>query len=509
MLEKIFPFLIGVNDLTNTHYPLRIFVRRVILENHTLPSFNPLIFGGRQILGDSLSDIFYPFFYLHVFLPFSWATLINLVIHLSISFLGIYLIARHISHARKSVAFVSGMIYVFMPKLFYHVTAGHLGMIEALAWLPLIFYFVLKVSAASYRYRVRDLFLFSLFCGLSALANYFIFYYIAIFIFMFWILEMLAKHNQEVLWKSTKFFFLTALIFLLIAGVQIVPAIMQLPHTLRESMRVKDILPFWSWRYLFQSIFFPFRALQNYEQEAFLYSGIIFYTACFWGIWKSRMKNKPVCMIMLFLMFNLVINLKSPIFFLLQQIIPGGYSLRVTSRFWFFIQMMFILFFAKAIDTFPKKMFYAIAGLILLEFLSIDAVRLHAPNPFGNQQDGKIYPYLKKKYHGKKVYTTAAFLSQFYTAGYGIELVAGESPWQNAAYIKKLKAAGGYPWFNEYAVIYPPWQAAERKSQPNGKLLAEINGAVVLSTYALTDKCFKYVTKIDKIKVYENSCLKY
>ncbi len=506
MLERIFPFLTGVNDLTNTHYPYRILVQREFMENHRWPFFNPLIFGGRSLLGDSLSDIFYPLFYLHVFLPFSLATIINLIIHFMISYVGVYLIALNILKVKKSTAIISGMIYILMPKIFYHITAGHLGMIESLAWLPLIFYFLLKVSAASYVFKKRDVFFFAAFCGMSALANYFIFYHIAVFLFLFWILEILIKRRLSTLIASIKFFCLTVIIFLLIAGVQIIPAILQLPHLIRESMSVKDILPLWSWRYLFQSIFFPFMNLRKFDQEAFLYAGILFYIVSFWGIWKARIKNKIIYLILLFLLINIVVNLKSPLFFLLQQMIPGGFSWRVTSRFWFFVQLILVIFFAKASDTFPKIFFWFICSLILIEYASIAVVRLTAPNPFGVQRDTQIYSFMQKKYHGKKVYTTSALLSQYYTALYGIELLAGESPWQDEAYVKKLKKAGGYAWFNEYTVIYPPIKATERKSPPVAELLCNLKGEVILSYYPLTDKKFKYTGEIDKIKVYENHC---
>lgn len=499
-------FLNGINDLTNTHYLYRILVRRELLENHTLLLINPLIFGGRPLSGDSLSDIFYPPFYLHVFLPFSLATIINLIVHFVISYFGVYLIARHILKAKKNVAVVSGIIYVFFPKIFYHITAGHLGMIESLSWLPLIFYFVLKASRDNYHTSRRDIFLFSVCCGLSALANYFIFYYVAVFLFLFWVLEMLLTRSRQTLFLSVKFFFFSTVLFFLIAGIQIIPAILQFPNLVREGIAAKDLIPFWSWRYLLQSIFSPFRTLQKYEQEAFIYAGITFYLVSFWGMWKLRVKNKGVYLGLLFLLFNIVMNLKSPLFFLLQRVIPGGFSWRVTTRFWFFIQLILTMFFVKTMDLLPKKIFYIIAGLILLEFIIIDAIRLMAPNPFGNQKDAKIYSYLKTNYFGRKVYTTSALLSQYYTARYGIELVAGESPWQNRDYIKKLKAAGGYAWFNEYAVIYPPWQAVEKQAQPVSELLCDLKGEVVLSVYPLADKNFKYVKEIDKIKVYENKC---
>lgn len=519
-------FLNGINDLINTHYPYYILLKREILENHHFPLFNPLWFGGQTLLGDPQNGIFYPFTYLYLFLNFSFATILILIIHALIALLGTYLIFRKIYHANKAVAFLCGFMFVLMPKWIYHMTAGHLSMIESLAWFPLILYFVLKTTQKNYKFSFYDVTIFSFVCTLSIFANYFFFYQMAIFIGLYyvtWFLLGIRKRDLVKIINSIKFIAVSAIFIFLLTAMQTIPGIITSVNLTRVNINQNEILPIWSWKYFLQSIFWPWVSLRTYDQEAFLYSGLLFYILAGWGILKTSFKGKRTFLILILVLFLIVLNIKTPFYGLLVRVIPGMFSLRVTSRFWFFIYYLLLIFMFQftrlpiacsdsnggQVESLKQRGGKIVLILVLMtigEYVAVDAVRLLAPNRFGDLKKGKIYEFLAKKYAGKKVYTTSAFLSQYYSAKYNIQLVAGENPWQDRRYIERLKKAGGYPWFNDYAVIYPPWQAAARQAQPVAKLLCDLKGEVVLSSYELKDRNFKYAATIDKIKVYENRC---
>lgn len=505
-------FLSAVNDLTNTHYPYYILLKREILEHHRFPLFNPLIFGGYNLLGDPQSGIFYPFTYLYLFLSFNLATIFILLSHLTILFVGTYIIFRKIFKAEKLFAIPIGLFFVFLPKWSYHIVAGHLSMVESLSWFPIIFYYLLKITREEYSFSKKDLILFSIACCLSIFANYFFFYQIALFVGVYLILWFLSKLKNKTAFEVKpviKFILLSSVIVLLITGIQVIPGLAAIKNLTHINLSSKDTLPFWSYSYLFQGIFFPYKNLINFNQEAFLYSGILLYILAFWGIIKSkfRQKNIFICLIVLFSIF--IINYKFPLYGAFIRLIPGAETLRVTTRFWFFIDFLLLIFLYQGIRLLSKKIIFAILGIILFEYLFIDIVKLNSTNIYGDQKETKIYKYLASNYKYQKIYTTGAFLSQYFTASYDVHLAGGENPWQKATYINKLKKAGGYSWFNEYAVIYPPWQAGSAKSQPNAILLQELGVSIVLSPYPLRDRNFQYITEIDKIKVYENSGFKH
>lgn len=511
-------FLSAVNDLTNTHYPYYFLLKREILENHRFPLFNPLFFGGMNLLGDPQNGIFYPFTYLYLFLNFSFVTLIIIFAHACVAFFGTYYVFRKIFKAEKLISVFLGLLFVFLPKWIYHVTAGHLSMIESLAWFPAIFYFILKITKERYKLQKEDVVLFCVFCCLSIFANYFFFYQIALFLgayLVLWSLSKIINKSAGEVKPVIKFLSISSVVIFVVTAPQIVPGLIAMKNLTHINLSISSTLPLWSWKYLFQGIFFPYGNLVNFNQEAFMYSGILLYVLTLIGIFVGGdrtvschyiEKNKKIFVAALLFFTVFIINYKFPLYNTFIKFIPGASTLRVTTRFWFFIDFILLIFMYQCVNMLihNKKIIVLIVGAILAEYLFIGIVKLNSPNVLGDQKETVIYKYLASNYKNKKIYTTSAFLSQYFTAKYDIHLASGENPWQDASYINKLKKAGGYPWWSEYAVIYPPWQAEERRSQPSSKLLKELGVEVVLSSYPLTDKNFHYVRTIDKIKVYRN-----
>lgn len=510
----MFQFLKGINDLTNTHYPYYILLKRELLENHRFPIINPMIFGGYNLLGDPQNGIIYPFTYLYLFLNLNLATIFLFLSHFALLFAGTFLIFRKIFKAERLIAIFMSLLFVFLPKWSYHITAGHLSMIESMSWFPIIFYYILKITKEGYKLSRKDLILFSAACCLSIFANYFFFYQIALFVGVYlilWLVTKIKNRKSDQIITVVRFIFLSSVISLLVTGVQVISGLTAMKNLTHINLSLRDTIPFWSWKYLFQGIFSPYKNLVNFNQETFLYSGILFYIFVFWGIIKSKFSQKNIFLWLILFFLIFIVNYKFPFYGIFIRIIPGTETLRVTTRFWFFICFLLLIFLYQCFNASVqnKKIIYIVVFIILCEYLLIDGIKFTSTNIYGDQKEGKIHKYLAKNYKNKKIYTTGAFLSQYFTASYNIRLVAGENPWQNKSYIEKLKKAGGFPWFNEYAVIYPPWVAEKTKAQPNAKLLCEMNGEVVLSKYDLKDSAFKYVSTVDKIKIYENPCPKH
>jgi hypothetical protein len=519
MLENIFPFLKSINDLTNTHYPYYILLKREILENHRFPIFNPLIFGGMNLLGDPQSGIFYPFTYLYLFLNFNFATILILLSHFCILFIGTYLIFRKILNSPKIIGIVMGLLFMLLPKWSYHVVAGHLSLIESLTWFPIIFYFILKITRKDYILSKKDLILFIIFCCLSIFANYFFFYQISLFVgvyLLLWLFSKIKNKKYSQIKPALKFVVASWIIIFFVTSIQIVPGLTKMQNLTHADLGKIGTIPFWSWKYLFQGLFFPYGNLVKFDQEAFMYSGVLFYILAVVGIFFGSdrpvachytNKNKKIFIVLIIFFLIFIVNYKFPFYETFINFIPGASTLRVTTRFWFFIDFILLIFMYQCVNALihSKKTIFLIVGAILAEYIFIGVVKLNSPSTFGDQKETAIYKYLASNYQNQKIYTTSAFLSQFFTAKYDIHLAAGENPWQDRGYINLLKKAGGYSWFNDYAVIYPPWAAAKAKAQPDSKLLGELNVRVVLSSYSLRDKSFKYIREVDTIKVYENN----
>lgn len=497
-----------IHDLTNTHYPYYVLLAREILKYHRFPKFNPFIFGGQPLWGDPQNGIFYPFSYFYLFLNFDLATMVILITHALIAAGGTFLVFNHFFKLNRRVAIALSFFWVFYPKWFYHLAAGHLSLIECFAWFPIIFYYILLTIKPNFQFKPMKLFALISVSSMAIFANYFFFYQMVVFFSAFYFFWLIVTKANKVffLFRIIKFLILGSLGIFAVTAIQIIPGLIALPRLTRYSLSAVNVLPFWGWKYFLISLVFPFYNLASYNQEAFLYGGILFFGLAIFSAVRTKEKIKQVLLPLAVFCLLITLNFKTPFFGLLIKILPGGFSLRVTSRFFFFVYYILLIFLGFWLKNKKKEVVIAIFILIIAEYLFLDLYKLtHLSEDKINFQS-KIYTFLKKNYPAKKIYATGYFLSEYELAKYNIIQLGGENPWQFAEYIEKLKQAGNYSWFQDYAVIYPPYVAEEKQTQPDPQRLCSLGGEIILSKYPLTNSKFTIKAEIDKIKIYENSC---
>ena len=108
------------------------------LAKGNLALWNPHIFSGAPFFGNTQSALLYPPNWLFLALPLPQAT--NWSIALNAWLLGafMYLWAWR-RGLQPFAAFVCGALLMFCAPYFLHVPAGHLNILSALAWIPLLF----------------------------------------------------------------------------------------------------------------------------------------------------------------------------------------------------------------------------------------------------------------------------------------------------------------------------------------------------------------------------------
>ena len=108
------------------------------LAKGNLALWNPHIFSGAPFFGNTQSALLYPPNWLFLALPLPLAT--NWSIALNAWLLGAFMYFwgwRRGLH--PFAAFVGGALLMFCAPYFLHVPAGHLNILSALAWIPLLF----------------------------------------------------------------------------------------------------------------------------------------------------------------------------------------------------------------------------------------------------------------------------------------------------------------------------------------------------------------------------------
>ena len=123
------------SDMAISHLPNAEFIKHSILVDHQVPLWNPLIMSGYPFAGDPLSGLWYPpgWFALLFSLPFG----INLItaLHIGAGAIGFFKFLKKLS-VRREIAFIFGLCFALLPKIYAHYGAGHITYLYAVCLTP-------------------------------------------------------------------------------------------------------------------------------------------------------------------------------------------------------------------------------------------------------------------------------------------------------------------------------------------------------------------------------------
>lgn len=123
------------SDLTITHYPNAIYLRRVLAEQARLPLWSPNIFSGMPFAANPLAGVWYPPGWLALLLPLPFGFNLLVALHLLWGGLGMVGLLRLEGLSRPAALF-GALAFQFLPKFFAHYGAGHLTLLYAVPWTP-------------------------------------------------------------------------------------------------------------------------------------------------------------------------------------------------------------------------------------------------------------------------------------------------------------------------------------------------------------------------------------
>lgn len=127
----------GPYDVPNYFAPIRAFGFGELLRGN-LALWNPHLFSGTPYLGGFQAALLYPPNLVYLALPLSKALTVDIALHVLL--LGLFMFAwtRNRGLDDRAAFFAAGVL-MFSGAFFLRVLAGHLTMLAALAWTPLIF----------------------------------------------------------------------------------------------------------------------------------------------------------------------------------------------------------------------------------------------------------------------------------------------------------------------------------------------------------------------------------
>ena len=126
----------GQNDLASQFIHWRAFAADQLRHGH-MPLWNPHVFCGTPFLGWAQAGVLYPPNWLDVVLPLPLSINLGIVLHVFLAGLFTYLWGlRRGLHPVAAVT--AGALFMFSGAYVLHVYAGHLSLLYAIAWMPLV-----------------------------------------------------------------------------------------------------------------------------------------------------------------------------------------------------------------------------------------------------------------------------------------------------------------------------------------------------------------------------------
>jgi hypothetical protein len=123
------------SDISISHYPNTLFLRRSLLETGTVPLWSPAILSGYPFAADPLSGLWYPPGWVVMLFPLPLGFNLLAALHLLWGGLGVFYFLRENGLSQKSALF-GALAYESAPKIFAHYGAGHLTLVYAISWTP-------------------------------------------------------------------------------------------------------------------------------------------------------------------------------------------------------------------------------------------------------------------------------------------------------------------------------------------------------------------------------------
>ena len=225
-----------------------IFHRSLLVEHFKetgeIPQWNPYAYGGMPYVDAFHGDIFYPLSVLKFFLPLYFYLGFNLVLHIFLAGVFMYLAARQFK-LKKTASLFSAACYMFAPYLVSMVAPGHDGKIYTATLFPLVVLFLDRA------FEIRQFLNFTIvgmILGIIILSpqpetSYFTFWAAALFtIFKLIVLWRQAKSFRTIIRPGLLSVY-AVIVALLLSAIQFYPSFV---YATESSARV-DHEGSWSW----------------------------------------------------------------------------------------------------------------------------------------------------------------------------------------------------------------------------------------------------------------------
>lgn len=500
------------NDLGRTYIPLFSFIRDSFFTYKEIPLWRSEQLMGESLVGNPLSSLFYLGNFFFLIFPVNWAATIYLISHIFIAALFTFLLARSFSLSPFS-SLAAALFYAFSTKMLLHIAAGHLTMVAAFSYFPLSFLALRKIITSGDFHWIA---VGALSYSLIYIVYPTIFYYAIIFLLIYFVYKVFSKKAKQTTSVTLLIRQKVVPLVLMLIVTSGLLAVVLLPHlefaplSTRSQLKLEDVaLPLWNLRRFATSLTFPYINFGSFDHESLIYLGLIPSILATIGFTKLPANKKIFLAIVGILTLLFTAGLSTPLFELFYKYLPFLKYTRITTRLWFAVSLVVALLGAYALEKMkPKRLIYLLLVIFLAESFYVGHKKITA-TPYLSFKNDQLYQYLANDHDLFRVYCTTYCFNPQLISKYKIQVLHGESPIQDAKFVKFLESAGNYR-HAQFAVIFPPYQVwqVNNPSQPNAMLLGLANVKYVVSSYHLSSDEFNLIQKFGNFYLYKNDFFK-
>jgi len=347
------------------HFFWKYFLKNELLNNGTLPLWNPYNYCGTPFIANIQAGIFYPFTIIFFLFPLDKAYGLSVMLHLILGNIFMYIFLRKRGLSLSSSIF-GVIIFMLFIGLWWNILLGWLPLVQSYIWIPLILHYYLRSFETKKYYKHTALVLLIQFLGGYPQ----IFYGTLLLISLHLVIETIIKikHKQYNEAKNRIYIFcLTITFFLGLSAIQFLPTAEFIPLSGRGGG-------------------LTYQKATMYSPGLFVISGILISNLIpllVILIFSKQLIKKSLSYVILSIFF-LILSLGkyTPVYKFFIFTLPGLSYFRNPEVFFFILIFIIAYLTAISMDTFRESNLFKFNNAIYLMVFILQAVISFTPTFF-------------------------------------------------------------------------------------------------------------------------------
>lgn len=486
-------------DLQEFFYPLVFYTKEQILQG-IFPLWQNIFLSGAPLVSDPQAPIFYLPNIIFLGLPVDYAFIVLFISHTFLAGLFMYWYAKHGFGIATTGSFLAAIVYMLTPRLAVYLDAGHVGLIYAYAWLPLI---GLSIQKLLYRPQLS----YCLLMSISLVAVFYTHLVTFALVLPFAVLTFLAQWLMlDKKLKSLSLLFLAIVVAFGLSAAALLPQLAQMNQTTRVlALNNKEVFPVWQVSEFIQMVVWPWSGkIQTIDTEKIIYLGLMPLLLAVFGFWKLAGKNKLLIILLVIPALLLALNNRSPLLSVFTNL-DWYYFLRVTTRVWFVPILAVSLLVGWSTRYFSKNriLLWLFFLLTIIDLFLFANLKIYNSKVAVSDVPLALYQFLAADQDRFRVTCLTHCLSQKEIAKIGKELVDGYNTLQLRNYYEHSIQLYDVWFFNRYTLVIPPFEIFQtRQIHPNGQRLGLINTKYIISPYPLDNNAILHLSQVGQFGRY-------